>query len=282
LQAVNSLRPFGSYDGCMNHLLCLAFMIATAGACAAQPTGSTTVLPDDNDPAVRLLDRLEQRGRTLKSYQARVTHTKEVGLTGDTQLRIGSIDYHAGPPARFRVLFTHLVVDDALRARPWQFIYDGQWLAEVKPDEKQFIRRQIVPPGETYDPLQLGEGPFPFPIGQKRDEVLRMFHVKHLEPTSDDPADTEHLRLTPRTHPETDKPTSDFTTVDIWYDAASLLPVKIVTYEAESDSTTTVELVDGQVDKIGADAAAAMFDTAPPPAGSGWRVEIKPLESDRD
>jgi len=267
----------------MNHLLCLILAISTAAvAFADQPAGHTAVPPDEHDTAFRLLDQLEQRGRTLESYQARVKHAKEVGLTGDRQLRIGTIDYHAGPPARFRVLFTHLVLDEALRARPWHFIYDGQWLAEVKPDDKQFIRRQIVPPGQTHDPLRLGEGPFPFPIGQKRDEVLTMFQVEHLPPTDADPADTEHLQLTPRTHPETGRPTSDFTTVDIWYDAESLMPVKIVTYEEGSDSTTTVELVDGQVDKIDADAAAEMFDTTPPPAGSGWRVEVKPLEPETE
>ena len=244
--------------------------------CAAEP-GDTTVLSAD-DPAVQLLDQLDARGRKLQSFQARVKYTREQGLLGDSQLRIGSIEYHAGETAKFAIRFTHLVVDDALREKRSAYIFDGQWLAEVNIDEKQFIRRQIVAPGETYDPLKIGEGPFPFPIGQKRDEVLRQFTAELVAPAEDDPANTKHLQLKPRTHPQTGKPTSEFTTVDIWYDAETLLPVKIVTYEKEADNTTIVELVDAKVDTIDDEAAKQLFDITTPPVGSGWRVEVKPLE----
>jgi hypothetical protein len=250
-------------------------------ACAAAEPGDTTVLSAD-DPAVKVLDELEARGSKLRSFQARLKYTREQGLLGDSQLRIGSIDYHAGESAKFAIRFTHLVVDNALREKRSDYIFDGQWLAEVNIDEKQFIRRQIVAPGETYDPLKIGEGPFPFPIGQKRDEVLRQFTAKVIAPNEDDPANTRHLQLKPRTHPETGKPTSEFTTVDIWYGTESLLPVKIVTYEEEADNTTIVELVDAKVDAIDDKAAKQLFDTATPPVGSGWRVEVKPLERATD
>jgi len=258
----------------------LTFVLFFAAACAAddQATTSTTVI-DANDPAVQLLDQLEERSKSLESFQSKVKYTREQGLLGDSQIRIGTIDYHLGPPSRFAVRFTHMIDNDALRQRPVAYIFDGTWLAEINEDDKQFIRRQIVAPDETYDPLQLGEGPFPFPIGQKRDQVLRLFQVELIEPTDDDAKDTKHLQLTPRVHPETGKPTSQFTKVDIWYDADSLLPVKVVTYEQEADNTTTVELVAPTVDEIDAQDVDEMFNTTAPAAGAGWNVQIKPLES---
>lgn len=254
-------------------------LLIVAPACrgAAAETGATTVVADD-DPAIVLLDKLEARGQRLRSYQARVIYVREQGLLGDTQTRLGSIDYHAGPPARFAVAFTHLVADGVRREQPRRYVFDGTWLAEQITDEKRFIRRQIVAPGESYDPLKLGEGPFPFPIGQQRDEVLHRFRAGVIAPGEDDPTGTTHLQLTPRTNPDTGKPTSDFTTVDIWYDDQTLLPVKVVTYEQEADNTTTVTLDKARIDQISDEQVKTMFDTTPPKLGTGWQVEIKPLE----
>lgn len=262
---------------------------ATAADTPAEPATD----PDaaSTDPAIALLDRLETRGSQLKTYQAKVTYIRTQPLLGDEQVRAGTITYQSPPRGnttsggKFAVRFTHLLVNEALRENRRSYIFDGTWLAEVDPENKQFIRRQVVAPGsksaqgESFNPLALGQGPFPVPLGQKRAQVLGMFHATIIAPTDDDPADTVHLHLTPRVDKKTGKPLSRFATVDIWYDKTTLLPVQIVT-EDDSQNITTVKLKDAQVDQLTAEQAAKAFDTAPPPQGSGWKVEIKPYEQE--
>ncbi|MFA7236750.1 MAG: outer membrane lipoprotein carrier protein LolA [Phycisphaeraceae bacterium] len=282
-------------------------LLMTACASAQTPTPGTPTTPASTspagggasgggtsggaDPAITLLDRLEARGAKLKTYQAHVTYTREQPLLGDQQIRTGNLAYQSSQtdptptPARFAVRFTKLVVNEALRDHPRNYIFDGTWLAEVDPENKQFIRRQVVAPPKpgqsdsaapgSYDPLQLGQGPFPLPLGQKREQVLAIFHAVLVDSAADDPADTLHLKLTPRTDGKTGKPLSNFTTVNIWYDTTTLLPVKIIT-EDDSQNMTTVKLADAKVDQLTAEQAAELFDTAPPATGGGWKVEIKP------
>jgi len=263
----------------------------------ASPTEST------NDDIRQLLDELEARGRQLRSLQAKVVYTTEQGLLGDSQTRIGEVTYQAtaheprgdaarsaaSEPAedaadptrdrtiRFHVHFTHLAMGRGLREHDRKYIFDGTWLAEVHVEQKQFIRNQVVAPGEPYDPLALGEGPFPLPLGQERQRVMAMFEVTRRDTDSDD---VIHLRLDPKTDPRTGEPFSEFDRVDLWYDAGSLLPTKVVTREGKgADATvTTVELREVAVDQLDADRAGQLFDTTPPDRGTGWEVQIKPLE----
>ncbi|MHB1156445.1 MAG: LolA family protein [Phycisphaerales bacterium] len=287
-------RPAPLYHVNMKLSLFIPVLSLLMTACAAAQTpaasASASASGGADDPAISLLDRLETRGTKLKTYQADVTYTREQQLLGDQQIRTGTLAYQSAQadptptPARFAVRFTKLVVNEALRDHPRNYIFDGTWLAEVDPENKQFIRRQVAPgskepgnkePGQTYDPLQLGQGPFPLPLGQKREQVLAIFHAVLVDSTADDPADTLHLKLTPRTDEKTGKPLSNFTTVNIWYDKTSLLPVKIVT-EDDSQNMTTVKLADAKADQLPAEQADELFDTSPPAPGSGWKVEIKP------
>lgn len=278
------------------------------------------------DPAVRLLERLEARGRAIRSYIADVVYTREQRILGDRQTRLGKVAYLAprrpggddeaeddgaaeagasekapnrapeGPAvnaddgddgsARFAIRFEKLVVGRALRERPKYFIFDGQWLAEIDPERKQFIRRQVVGPNERFDPLKLGEGPFPLPLGQDKRGVLAVFHARLLPLTDEEEQDrdtegTRHLRLTPRTTEDGRRKLSDFDRVDIWYDARSLLPRKVVTIEGKIESeanVTTVLLREGRLNTLERAEVRGLFETTPPRRGSGWHVEVKPLD----
>ncbi len=238
------------------------------------------------NPAITWLDKLEAAGRKIRSYQAKVVYDKEQGLLGDRVIRMGTVTYLAASPAAptkpatpacFAVRFDNMVVGTALRKRPRQYIFDGTWLVERHEKQKVFIKRQIVAPGETYDPLKLGSGPFPLPLGQKRAEVLRLFNVAMIDAAKDDPANTIHLKLTPRLNPATGKPTSTFTRINLYYNRTTLMPVKVMTVD-ESENRTTVKLSDTQVNKLDAKGAAVLFDTTTPPTGADWKVEIVPWE----
>jgi len=283
---------------------------AAAGSSVAETT------PDDAEgrkaapsAAVAWLDRLEAAGRDLEGFRARVIYTREQPLLGDRQVRIGRLAYQPaerrstedaetddgadadgadgsdaigndddaeggnadGRPAKFAIRFTHLQVGQGLRERPQYYIFDGQWLAEIHPDRRQFIKRQVVPPGRRYDPLKLGEGPFPLPLGQRRQQVLELFEVE-LVRAEEDPADAVHLAFTPRAE---QAERLDYRRIDLWYDRQTLLPRRVRAEEPSGD-LTIVQLKDPQVGPIGSDEAAELFSTETPPAGSGWRVEVKP------
>ncbi len=295
-------------------------------------TGEPDPASEKNDAdgqVVTFLDRLEERLNGLTSLRAALVYTAEQPLLGDKQTRLGHVSYLAGPPARFNVTFDQLLIGQALRPRQRSYIFDGTWLVERYPREKLFIKRQVVAPGQSFDPLKLGQGPFPLPLGQKREQVMGRFEVELIsqpqppqadtadlageasaqpvqldgadQPTAGQEQNTEspespespeavepaepaeapayHLRLTPRVDPATGKPIVDFKQVDIWYDASTLMPRKVRAVEGSSQ-VKTVLIRDVQLDGLDADAQSALFDTTAPAPGSGWRVEIKPWQSD--
>lgn len=236
-------------------------------------------------PVEQLLDRLEKRGKELKSLQADFIYRRTQGLLGDVQVRLGALAHARQPKSRFAVRFTRRVVNQALRDDKQHFIFDGSWLVEKTFANKMFIKRQVVAPGQTFDPLAIGQGPFPMPLGQKRKQVLKLFNVEKIDPAKDLeesdaaklPEKCIRLKLIPKVDPKTGKPAVEFERVDLWYDAQTLLPVMVRTAD-ESENQTDVILRNIVVDKLDKKAAAEWFDTATPKPGSGWRVQIKPWD----
>ena len=272
--------------------------------------------PEDVDPRVwDWLGKLEKRGETLKSYQAVLIYTRIQSLLEDRQTRRGTIKYLAGPPARFRIDFTSLSDNGIRRKRNEGYIFDGSWMVHVKPDEKVFLKYQIVPPNEKFDPMSIGQGPFVIPLGQKRDDVLRDFVVTIVDPpppetqpsdTADEPANEAdstaenvddgdekaadaktaddkkdakplpvQLHLVPRISKKRPADSFGFVGADLWFDPVSLLPVKLLTLD-EDENESIVLLRKAIVDKLDPKKVAAQFDTTSPREGSGWRVEITP------
>jgi len=245
-----------------------------------QPAATQPAPPDADPRVVAWLDRLEKRGEAIRSYQADVVYDRRQMLLGDRQTRFGKVTYFAGPPARFRIDFDKLVVNRAARDKELDFIFDGKWLLERQPAKKLFIKRQVVAPGRKLNPLRLGEGPFPLPLGQKRDEVLAMFELELIAPGEDDPENTVHLQLTPREDEEGRRRRYDFTTLDLWFNRETMLPARVITTD-ESENVTKVTLRNAKVNELAPEKAAELTDTATPPPGSGWRVEITPWQDGR-
>src|SRR6185295_13773023 len=88
------------------------------------------------------------------------------------------------------------------------------------------VTRTVLQPGEKMNLLKLGEGPFPLPIGQKKEDVYRLFDVKQIAPNPKDPPDSIHLQLKP-------KPGTAFARrfgmIDVWVDRKTHFPAKIRT-----------------------------------------------------
>ncbi|MHC4786473.1 MAG: LolA family protein, partial [Planctomycetota bacterium] len=156
------------------------------------------------------------------------------------------------------------------------YIFDGSWLVEIDHEAKIFIKRQIVPPGQQFDPLKLGEGPFPLPVGQPKDEVRARFKVRVLLKPKDETLaerladrDVEGLLLVPK--PGTAL-AEDVKEMEVFYDRQSLLPAGVRVTEVNGDRKTVV--LTNLKRNAGVDERKLSIEE--PDARDGWRKDIEP------
>ncbi|MDX2016618.1 MAG: hypothetical protein SFY95_03130 [Planctomycetota bacterium] len=245
--------------------------------------------PTKIDSVDDLLTALERADEGLKTLTADIVYDKVFDLAGDQQTRRGKVYFEAlaGQPGsegtkarRFAIDFDQLIVGGAtgrVENERKGYIFDGQWLVERTPGQKQIIKRQVAPPGEKFDPLRIGEGPLPLPIGQKKSDILSRYRAELL-PADKDVAEGDkgfvmgsyQLRLVPR--PERERE-DEFREIRLWYrasgDGANLLP-RMARTRARSGDETTVRLINV---KLNAAIPAEVMDTTTPP---GWDADIRP------
>jgi len=227
--------------------------LVTLAACGVeqtqslQPTSRPTSAPMSSDPAVALLDRLETAGNLLRDFRADITYYLWDSMLERREIRGGEIVYVVSPDdgsRRFAILVTSVSVGNRRNNQNKRYVFDGSWFVEIDQDNRMFTKRQIVAPGERFDPLTLGEGPFPLPVGQRRKDVLARFEVSVLEGTRHEVLarflegrKVEGLKLVPR--PSTPQ-AKEIAEVEIFYDAATLLPVGIVLTETNGNRKTVM------------------------------------------
>jgi len=220
--------------------------LATLAVCGPTTTPAfvpAASQPDDVDPAEDLLARLENAAAGLRDFQADITYYKWDSVLERKEIRTGEVIYQVRSGGdrskRFAILLDSVIVGRRKRDQQKTYIFDGSWLVEIDHDNRMFIKRQIVPPDQHYDPLKLGEGPFPLPVGQPRHEVLLRFRAHLLDKPQDEMlarhvADkpVEGLLLVPKpSTPQADK----IVQVEIFYDSATLLPVGLSLTETSGD-----------------------------------------------
>lgn len=237
-------------------------------------------------PVDDLLDRLEVSASELESFAAMIRYDIYNDLLDRTETRRGEIIYRLGGAGddtkRFAVLFDSLQVNRTLLPRTKHYVFDGQWLAEVDHEEKEFLKQQVVPPGRKLDPLKLGEGPFPMPIGQPRDEVKARFDVQPMAIPTDGPLGKvreafpalEGIVLVPL--PGTLE-SEDFARVELLYDQDTLLPVGINAV-LTNGNRKTVRLTEPRRNPPFDEETAAKLNINEP-TGEGWNVTIQPWNS---
>jgi len=239
-------------------------------------------LADEPATAEALLERLEVDAASLEDFRTKFQYRKYDDLMMETTITIGTLtfDNRANEEGgrRFAVAFEREGVGAEFRDRHQEWVFDGTWLLERDADLKQAKRRQVVGPGEQFDPFSLDEGLFPLPVGQAKSEVLARFDAALVDLPPVDQAD-EHaallsknlasdpvygLRLTPK--PGT--PAADeFATVTIYYDRATLLPAGVDAVKANRNRD--IVLLGQRQRNIGVD--ETIFDTSLPTDPS-WRV----------
>ena len=215
--------------------------------------------------ADELLTALEKSGNDIRTLQGDIRYTKRFAAIegGEEQERTGTLYFKsessastqasgagasaaAGTARMFQVEFERLTIDDKRRDERRTFIFDGEWLTERQYESKQQFRRRVVRPGERIDPLAIGEGPFPIPVGQKKDKILARFDAELLDPTDGWPGEGKggeapnwlngvyQLRLIPKTGTDESR---QFGSVRLWYIKGTLMPRMAVTDDKNGAST---------------------------------------------
>lgn len=236
-----------------------------------------------------LLVALEKADAGLVSFDADIEYDRRFALQGDQHVRRGHIYYRVAPAPDgeaegrgvFAVLFEQLQIEDSVRQERQSFVFDGEWFIEKNEAAKRFIKRQVALPGEPINPLRLGEGPFPIPIGQKRADIVARYEAR-LAPVNESLENEPHLNagflerstqivLTPR--PEFGR--DEFREIRLWYRAEGggrLLPRLARTVNMQGD-VSFVRLVGMRVNDPAFPEGIATI--AEPARGEGWEVQIE-------
>lgn len=296
---------------------CLAQSFGSAGKePPAQVSPASTSSAPEFATADDLLRALETADRDLKSLSCELLWTKDFLLGGDSQTRKGKLffvdqreaatpkgspkpgsakDSAAPEPSagrrKFAVKIEATVTQGSVEGegrldrRLQEYVFDGLSLIERFPEEKRTIRHQLQAKANA-DPLRIGEGPIPLPVGQNREDILARFNVELLSAEQDlvpkdvdqtDPAAQRlkvfakgcvQLKLVPK--PEYEKECT-FKQARLWYkrtDGAggALLP-RMARAIDKQDNTDTVMLSDVQVNGP----VGEVFDTSVP---EGWDVQV--------
>ena len=253
---------------------------------APTPVPAPQVATSQGMTAEQLLTRLETSDARISTIQGELVYDKTMVIAGDRRIRSGKLYFRTAKGApdtsksqAFAIHFDQLQLGDRIENRQEQYIFNGEWLVEKMMDEKQIIRRQIVKPGEKFDPLKIGEGPLPIPIGQKKDDVLSRYDATLVPATDGLDEDVQklfaegawQLKLIPKEGAD-----RNFKEIRLWYreepglEGKPLLPRMARTLNSGGD-ISVVQLINMRVNE--AIPAAELDESAP---DKSWTVDERP------
>jgi outer membrane lipoprotein-sorting protein len=219
----------------------------------------------------QVLTALQSRGQNFNDFTADVKLADSDPITARESTRSGKVYFQrkADGDARIRVTFeTYKASGPAIQQRQDWLLADGV-LTDQNFQTKLQVSRQVLKPGQKLNPLKLGEGPFPLPIGQSPQEAQKMFAVKVMPADKDDPANTVHVELTPK--PGT-RFASRFETIDVWVNRGDGFTPRIQTTDKGGGTIHTTDLTNV---KINTGLKDADFKLAEP--GRDWGVRNEEL-----
>jgi hypothetical protein len=221
-----------------------------------------------------ILDALDRRGKTLKEFTASVRLNESDPALGISNVRVGQVWFQkkSENDARFRVVFDKKVQGKiALDNSKIEYLLDDGWLTDRDYPKKTEVKRQVVQPGEKINLLKLGEGPFPLPIGQSKADVRANFNVSKPAAAGSDPPNTLRLTLEPRAGTPLAK---RFTSLDVWVDRESHMPVRVDTIDAAGGEQRQTDLTRVVVNPPGGLKDA---DFTLPPIDASWSRSNEPM-----
>ncbi len=243
-----------------------------ASAPTTAPTTRPTTRPVADQAAIKILNDLEAAGEKYKTIKADIVFREVDRMLGESKQHTGWVAYQKSSgksPTMFRITFETLKLGNGpVGKSKVDYAFDGKFFTVAKHGVKDMMRKQIAAEGEDIQPLKLGTGPFPIPFGQKAADVLERFEVTTRPAKKTDPKNTRYLKLVPRRKYRKD---ISFKRAEMWIDAKTQLPVKLVSRDKKKLITTvTFNKLQTNV-KID---AKKMFHI-PRPAGWTYKIEGK-------
>jgi len=256
---------------------------ATPPSTAPEVTKPDTFAKSTTDAAREraeaFLGELEKTATTISSMSGTLTLEKFDALGEETDQRKGRLVLDGKDGKRRIAIRFEEYIDGSgrLDRSVLHYIVADGWLCEIDHTNKSFTKRQIARPGEEFDPLALGNGPVPLPIGQKKADVLARFAVTETEIPADIPLlgslqDVAAMRLVPKQGSEA---AQELENVDLFYDRTTLAPVGVVMREKNGNRTVarvTKPVVNGDVKPE--DRALLEIPALDP---KDWAYDVKPL-----
>jgi hypothetical protein len=250
----------------------------------ATPISAPTAQGDRDATGARInsfLDELEKTSTTIVTLSGGLTLEKFDSFVEETERRFGRIilDRKDGK-RRFAIYFDEFVDGSGRADRAIDhWIYADGWLCEQDFRNKSFTKRQIVAPGDSFDPLAIGEGPIPLPIGQKKADVLARFNVTEVDIPLDVPVlgsmqNVTGLRLVPKADSVMAK---DTVAIELFYDRTTLAPTGVVIREKNGNRTVAriaSPVVNGDVK----DDDRKLLEI-PNPDPTVWTIDIRPWQT---
>ena len=255
---------------------------SATSATAASPVDSTAQFQSTD----AMLSALEKAGDTIRSLRANLIYDRVDAVSENRERRTGQSvltqDSQQLKSRTLAIMFDQFI-DASGHASPQtqRFVFHGGWLFEFDDARHQLIARELVAPGEQLDPLRIGEGPVPIPIGQKKDEVLRRFEVQ-LAPLPEQPllkrlVNIQGLVMRPKLNAGVDP---DLAEIYVWYDLGTLMPVAVAATTKGGDQKILL-LTKLELNKELDVTAKALLATDPPVTtdkGAAWRRDVRPYK----
>jgi hypothetical protein len=230
-----------------------------------------------------LLRALEDSDKNLTDLTAGIRYDLLKGIAGDQQIRVGEVALKNTQPRSFAVKFRELQVGTRVDAIAQTYAFDGRFFVEKDDTTKLYVKREIVREGEATDPLKVGQGPFPLPIGQAASEILGRYDATLVEATAGLVANTaseqaalegfvdgcKQLVLTPKAGTS-----ADLVKIQLWYRQVDgrWLPRMARTTNQQED-VAIIQLINIKLNAgLGSDALAADA-----PTEAGWTVREERL-----
>ena len=299
--------------------------ILLAATLAAQPAPSEptpaprpeqpAAEPAKADPIDALLTEIEAADRGITTLAGDLSYLRADLALGDFQIRTGTIAFvsakgpaqdaqqpRAKPRRVFAVRFEKYIDAANITDERQDWGFDGQWLTEKNYRSKSFVQRQIAREGDNIDPLRLGEGPLPLPIGQAKADILARYTPTIPEPTegleellddNDNDVAAQYRAAVTQTNaiqlhlvPLQEDP-NGFDDIRLWYIRANdgqggetLLPLLARTAkQSRTGEELDVAFVLLSSLRINDPAVTAESIRIPPPPGDErWRVDVQPLD----
>ncbi len=262
--------------------------------------------PRQFESAGALLSALEKADKNIRTFTAQIRYIRLFEIQGDVQTRLGYLAFETDPPVEIKqdfavpdqaqpirkrsvaVRFDKFIAGGRQDNEERLWVFDGEWLVEKNPAERQFIKRRMVRPGQVFDPLRVGEGPFFVPVGQRRQDMEGYFHtaLRDSDHGLTDDFDAERdallkalakkldgliqLELRPRQGIEQ---VEDFDLIRVWYDPQTLLPRASLSVDPLGD-TDIFELFDIDLNEVRRPLAADAFSVQIPGPEDGYHVEV--------